>query len=71
MSGTAVRAAAGIVAAVVVLEVAAVGLTAGAGSFAEAVLYLVYTVTQSAAGALIVHRFPQHRVGWLLLLYAL
>jgi signal transduction histidine kinase len=63
--------AGGIVAVVLALEVAAVCLTAGEDSLAEAVLYLVYAVTQAAAGALIVHRFPRHPIGWLLLLYAL
>ena len=72
MSGAAARrVAAGIVAVVFALELAAVCLTAGEDSLAEAVLYLVYAVTQAAAGALIVHRFPRHRIGWLLLLYAL
>ena len=72
MSGVAVRrAAAGIVAAVLALETAAGCLVAGAGSLPEVVLYLVYAVTQAAAGALILHRFPRHRIGWLLLLYAL
>ena len=63
--------AAGIVAVVFALEVAAVCLTAGEQGLAEAVLYLVYAVTQAAAGALIVHRFPRHPIGWLFLLYAL
>ena len=63
--------AAGIVAVVFALEVAAVCLTAGQQGLAEAVLYLFYAVTQAAAGALIVHRFPRHPIGWLLLLYAL
>ncbi len=65
------RLAAGIVAVVFALEVAAVGFTAGEPGLAEAVLYLVYATTQAAAGALIVHRFPRHPIGWLLLLYAL
>lgn len=63
--------AAGLVAVVFALEVAAVCLTAGEPGLAEAVLYLVYAVTQAAAGALIVHRFPRHPIGWLLLLYAM
>jgi signal transduction histidine kinase len=72
MSPTAARrTAASIVAAVLALEVAAVCLTAGENGLAEAVLYLIYAVTQAGAGALIVHRFPRHPIGWLLLLYAL
>jgi signal transduction histidine kinase len=63
--------AAGIVGIVFALEVAAVCLTVGEQSLAEPVLYLVYAVTQAAAGALIVHRFPRHPIGWLLSLYAL
>ncbi len=63
--------AAGIVAVVFVLEVATVCLTVGGHGLTEAVLYLIYAVTQSAAGALIVHRFHRHLIGWLLLLYAL
>ena len=63
--------AAGIVAIVFALEVAAVCLTVGESGLTEAVLYLIYSVTQAAAGALIIHRFPRHRIGWLLLLYAL
>jgi signal transduction histidine kinase len=70
-AGAARRLAAALVAVVFALEVAAVGLTAGVGSLSEAVLYLVYAVTQAGAGALIVHRFPRHPIGWLLLLYAL
>ncbi len=62
--------AAGLVAVVLALEVAAVCLTAGEHGLVEAVLYLVYAVTQAGAGALIVHRFPRHPIGWLLLLYA-
>ena len=45
-------------------------LTAGENGLTEAVLYLVYSVVQAGAGALIVHRFPRHPIGWLLLLYA-
>ncbi len=62
--------AAGLVAAVFALEVAAVCLAAGEEDLAQPVLYLIYAVTQAAAGGLIVHRFPHHRIGWLLLLYA-
>jgi signal transduction histidine kinase len=63
--------AAGLVALVFVLEVAAVCLTVGEAGLTEAVLYLVYAVTQAGAGALIIHRFPRHTIGWLLLAYAL
>lgn len=65
------RVAAGMVAVIFGLEVVAVCFTAGGAGLAETVLYLVYAVTQAAAGALIVHRFPRHRIGWLLLWYAL
>src|SRR5580700_5178349 len=65
------RVAAGLVAVVLALEVAAVCFTVGEGDLAEAALYLVYAVTQAAAAGLIVHRFPRHRIGWLLLLFAL
>ena len=68
---TARRLAATLVGAVFALEVAAVALTVGEPGLPVAVLYLVYAVTQAAAGALIVHRFPRHPIGWLLLLYAL
>src|ERR1700722_12475508 len=72
MTGAAARrVAAGIVAVVFALELAAVCLTAGEQGLDQAVLYFAYAVTQAAAGALIVHRLPRHRIGWLLLLYAL
>ena len=53
------------------LEVATVALTVGVAPLNLAIIYLIYSVIQAAAGALIVHRHPHHRIGWLLALYAL
>lgn len=72
MSGLWARRAAALnVLVVFALEVAAVALTAGSAPLGLSVIYLVYSVVQAAAGALVVHRHPRHRIGWLLALYAL
>lgn len=60
-----------IVATVFVLEVATVAMTVGEGPLNLAIIYLVYSVVQAAAGGLIVHRHTRHRIGWLLALFAL
>lgn len=65
------RVAALIVATVLALEVATVALTVGVGPLNLAIIYLIYSVVQAAAGGLIVHRHPHHRIGWLLALFAL
>ncbi|MGD9961337.1 sensor histidine kinase [Nocardioides sp.] len=72
MSERCLRIAAGVVVVVVfVLELASVVLSVGVTSLGEPVLYFVYAVTQAAAGALILGRYPRHRIGWLLVVFAL
>lgn len=60
-----------LVVVVLGLEVAAVCLSIGVAPLAPPVLYLVYAVTQAGAGALVVHRYPRHPIGWLLVDFSL
>jgi signal transduction histidine kinase len=53
------------------VEVVAVPLSWGLEPAWDTVLYAVYVVTQAAVGALIVSRYPGHRIGWLFLADAL
>jgi len=51
--------------ATLMIEVAAVALSWGLEPAWDTVLYAIYAVTQAAVGALIVSRYPGHRIGWL------
>ncbi len=62
---------AAIVAATMLLETTAVVLAAGVVPLGQPVLYAVNGVTQALAGAVIVWKYPRHRIGWLLAAFAL
>ena len=62
---------AAVVVVVVALEVAAVALVAGVAPIGQPVLYAVSAVVQAVAGATIVWNYPRHRIGWLLVAFAL
>jgi signal transduction histidine kinase len=51
--------------ATLMIEVAAVALSWGLEPAWDTVLYAIYAVTQAAVGALILSRYPGHRIGWL------
>ena len=72
MSDRHLRLTAGVIVVVVfVLEVGSIALSAGITRLGEPILYFAYAVIQASAGALIVDRYPRHRIGWVLLLFAL
>ena len=54
-----------LLAVTLVLELAAVALSWGLEPYYDTVLYAIYAVTLAGAGALIVSRYPGHRIGWL------
>ena len=46
------------------------GSLGGVASIGQPVFYAVYAVTQAMAGAVIVWRYPRHRIGWVLIAFA-
>jgi hypothetical protein len=59
------------VGATAAVEVTAVLLAVGADSIGQPVTYAVGVTVQAAAGAVIVWKYPRHRIGWLLVVFAL
>jgi hypothetical protein len=62
---------AGVVGVTVALEAVAVALAAGVVPIGAPLLYALYATVQAVAGAIIIWRYPRHRVGWLLAAFAL